>query len=54
MNMSSNEFKLFLDELWSRIEDLRVGSKLTDEDVILAIEIIYNRLSKRNKKKAAE
>ncbi len=45
--MNKEEFMLFVEEVWEKIEDLRVGSGLSDEDVVMAVEKVRRRLLKR-------
>lgn len=43
----NQEVRLFVEELWERIEDLRVGTGLTDAEIIMALEIVRHRVVKR-------
>lgn len=40
------EYRLFVEELWERILDLRVGSGLTDAQVVMALEMVKRRVVK--------
>lgn len=41
---AQTEIGLFVEELWERILDLRVGCGLSDEEVLAAVNVVRGRM----------